>query len=74
MEVIRNHIASFWGLKQSTVVGLMDPRHVLVKLASAEDLAIVWTRESHQMEGALFCLFIWSKNFQFGKKSPIAHV
>lgn len=35
METIRNYIASQWGLKNPVVVGLMDPRHVLIKLVNA---------------------------------------
>lgn len=56
MEVIRNHIAKNWELKHD-VVGLLDPKHVLIKLADSEDFAFAWTRDNHQTEGALFeCL------------------
>lgn len=54
METICNHFAINWGFKQPAVIGLVDLRYVLIKLALAEDMAVTRTRGSHRMEGAMF--------------------
>lgn len=53
MYTFRNHIATRWGPKEIQIIGLIDQRHVLIKLASAHDLARVWTIESYQMESII---------------------
>lgn len=74
METIRIHINEKWGLQQVAIVGLIDARHILIKLANAEDFALAWTRDNHQMEGALYRLFKWSADFNLGKEPPVAPV
>lgn len=62
------------GSKKTQIIGLIDQRHVLIKLVSAHDLARVWTIESYQMEGALFRVFKWKRNFRLGVEPPISLV
>lgn len=54
MDLIRKHINEKWGPKHNAIVGLIDSRHILIKLENAEDFAKAWTRDNNNMEGALF--------------------
>lgn len=47
IQTIRDHINSSWGLQHHAVVGLLDPRHVMIRLASRESFVKAWSRESH---------------------------
>lgn len=39
MDSIRNHIINKWGLSHPPIVGLIDSRHILINMQTANDLA-----------------------------------
>lgn len=45
MELIRNFFVSL-GLKGNCQISLLDPRHVLIKLALEEDYSRIWVRHT----------------------------
>lgn len=63
-----------WGLSQPAVVGLLDPRHVMIHLSSHEDMVKAWTRESHIIDSSLFRLFRWSPDFHPRYESSLSAV
>ncbi|OVA08928.1 hypothetical protein BVC80_901g65 [Macleaya cordata] len=48
---IRSHIDLHWGLTGKLVVGMMDPRHVLLKLLSNSEVTKVLVREKKHIKG-----------------------
>lgn len=71
VTAIRDHINASWGLSAPATVGLLDPRHVMIYLASQEDLVRAWSRDSNMIENSLFRLFRWSPNFNPKYEYPI---
>ncbi|OVA08691.1 hypothetical protein BVC80_5041g1 [Macleaya cordata] len=71
---IRSHISLHWGLSCNPVVGLIDPRHVLLKLTSEADVIKTMVREKKHIKGFWFRLFRWTSSFDPRKDSSLASV
>lgn len=65
---------SKWGLGQPHSVVPMDPRHVVLHLASAEDFGRVWTRGPRVIDSAFFKLLKWSSDFNTKEESAMTAV
>lgn len=65
---------SKWGLSHTFSVVLMNPRHVILHLHSAEDFGRVWTRGSRTIDSSSFRLLKWSSDFCPKEKSSLAAV
>ncbi|KAD2394439.1 hypothetical protein E3N88_41416 [Mikania micrantha] len=68
---IHDHINASWGLSAPATAGLLDPRHVMIYLASQEDLVRAWSQDSNMIDNSLFRLFRWSPNFNPKYEYPI---
>lgn len=53
MEVIRKFINTNRVLQSPPIVGMMDRKHVLLQMGSAEDVAKAWSLEGTEIEGVL---------------------
>lgn len=71
---IRAHIAAEWQLSSPPAVGLIDPRHVTLHMASAADTQKALSRPTNKVKNCLFRLFRWSPNFEIGKDSSMVAV
>lgn len=45
------------GAYSNAVIGMIDQRHILIKMFDVTDFYKAWTKNSHEMEGAVFRLF-----------------
>ena len=50
----------------------MDDYHVLIQMKNEHDFVHEWARERRTMEGSIFWLFKWTKDFDVNKESPLA--
>ncbi|OVA15314.1 Ribonuclease H domain [Macleaya cordata] len=71
---IKSHIDLHWGLSGTIVVGIIDPRHILLNLSSEADVLKALVREKKNIKGYWFRLFRWSSSFDPRKDSSIAAV
>lgn len=72
LHEMRTHIASEWHLAAPPAVGLMDPRHVTLHMASAADTQRALSRPTSKIKNYLFRLFRWTPDFEIGKDSSMA--
>ncbi|KAF8406647.1 hypothetical protein HHK36_008737 [Tetracentron sinense] len=70
---IRYAISLSWGFKDSFVVGLLDSRHIIFKLSSADDFMRAWTRVPF-IKGFIFRIFRWTPALDPKIESTIAPV
>lgn len=70
IHVIQEHITKNWHLTGLIIVGLLDPQHVMVHLASNEDLVRALSKESHMINHCMYRSFRWSSDFSFKKDNP----
>ncbi|OVA10378.1 protein of unknown function DUF4283 [Macleaya cordata] len=71
---IKAHIELHWGLTGKYVVGLIDPRHILLRLSSELEVTKVLVREKKHIQGYWFRIFRWSSSFNPKKESSLAPV
>lgn len=71
---IRAHIAATWELARQPAVGYLDPRHVTLNMASAEDTKRALSRPTNKINTSLFRLFRWTPDFEIGKESSVVAV
>lgn len=50
----------------------MNDFHVLIQMKNERDFVHGWACEGRTMEGSVFRLFKWTKDFDFAKESPLA--
>lgn len=74
MGAISDDIVKHWGLNHTPIIGMIDKQHVLIKLFDCNDFNKAWTRNSHEMEGAVFRLFKWTMDFSLHQESSISTV
>lgn len=55
-------------------VGLMDPRHVMIRFSSKEDFIKAWTKETWVINGHYFRFFRWTPWFNPATESALAPV
>ncbi|GAV68596.1 DUF4283 domain-containing protein [Cephalotus follicularis] len=72
VDLFEHHINSSWGLIQPATVGLLDPKHILIHLHSAEDFAKAWSRESKFFDNLRYLLLIWTADFTKRKDSSLS--
>ncbi|GAV79253.1 DUF4283 domain-containing protein [Cephalotus follicularis] len=63
VDLFEHHINSSWGLILPATVGLLDPKHILIHLHSAEDFAKAWSRESKIFYNRRYLLLRWTADF-----------
>lgn len=73
INVIRHHVNTKWGLAQYAAVGLLDPRHVLIHLASHLDV-VKANSCPHIIGSSLLRLFRWTSSYDVKKESSMAAV
>ena len=61
-------------LKGSYSIGLMDGRHVLIKLHNEADFMHIWTRNIWYIHGSAMRVFKWTTSFHVAKESSLAAV
>ncbi|GAV67194.1 DUF4283 domain-containing protein [Cephalotus follicularis] len=72
VDLFESHINSSWGLLQPAIVGLLDPKHILIHLHSAEDFSKAWSRESKIFDNRRFRLLRWTVDFTKRKDSSLS--
>ncbi|GAV73203.1 DUF4283 domain-containing protein, partial [Cephalotus follicularis] len=72
VDLFEHHVNSSWGLKQPATIGLLDPKHILIHLHSAEDFAKAWSRESKIFDNRRFLLLRWTQAFNKRKDSSLS--
>ncbi|GAV83168.1 DUF4283 domain-containing protein [Cephalotus follicularis] len=72
VDLFEHHVNSSWGLNRPATVGLLDPKHILIQLHSAEDFAKAWSRESRIFENHCFLLLRWTPAFTKRKDSSLS--
>lgn len=73
MENLRKFIKSL-DLKELAIVGLMDSRHVLIKLGNEEDYHRIWVRGVWYVFGSPMRVFKWCPYFHVDKELSMATV
>ena len=73
MKLIRKYFVSL-GLKENCQISILDPRHVLIKLALEEDYSRIWVRQTWFINGRDMRVFKWSTYFRCSAESPIVPV
>lgn len=74
MYEIRCHITSEWQLEVQPAVGIIDPRHIMLHMASAADTKRALARTTNKIKTSLLRLFRWTPDFEIGKDSSLATV
>lgn len=62
VDEIRPHVRTHWMMNSEVHIGLLDPRHVIMRFSSQEDFIQAWTRESLVIK-AYYFKFLWSPWF-----------
>ncbi|KAK9274317.1 hypothetical protein L1049_019131 [Liquidambar formosana] len=62
LGVIREFIGSKWMLKGEFFVGILDPRHIIIRFSQFEDFVHTWLRDNTFIEGYLFHFSNGSQN------------
>lgn len=63
------YIASQWNLASPPIVGLLDPRHMMIHIGSFADTTRALSRTSNRIKTSLCHFFRWSSNLVVGKDS-----
>ncbi|GAV88914.1 DUF4283 domain-containing protein [Cephalotus follicularis] len=71
VDLFEHHVNSSWGLNHPATEGLLDPKHILIQLHSAEDSAKAWSKESRIFENRRFLLLRWTPAFTKRKDSSL---
>ncbi|OVA01789.1 protein of unknown function DUF4283 [Macleaya cordata] len=71
---IKSYIDLHWGLTRKVIVGIIDPRHILLNLTSEADVLKTMVREKKHIKGYWIRLFRWSSAFDPRKDSSIATI
>ncbi|KAF6141038.1 hypothetical protein GIB67_006483 [Kingdonia uniflora] len=74
MEDIRASIHNGWGLSASPIIGLMNARHVMIKMRVECDVIKALTQESLHIRGLFFKISRWSIDFDPKKDCRFAPV
>ncbi|GAV58508.1 DUF4283 domain-containing protein [Cephalotus follicularis] len=72
VDLFEHHVNSSWGLQQPATVGLLDPKHILIHLHSADDFSKAWSRESRVFDNRRFLLLRWTPIFSKRKDSSLS--
>ncbi|XP_035541717.1 uncharacterized protein LOC118344704 [Juglans regia] len=72
IEKIRRHIIKSWGLLESPTISFMDAYYVLLRLQTERDFVHAWAREGRLMEGCVFRIFKWTKDFDLHIEPSLA--
>ncbi|GAV86595.1 DUF4283 domain-containing protein [Cephalotus follicularis] len=72
IDLFEHHVNSSWGLNLTATVGLLDPKHILIQVHSAEYFAKAWSRESRIFENRRFLLLRWTTAFTKRKDSSLS--
>lgn len=73
MEIIQKVFQTF-SLKSDFHFGLIDHKHILIRLESEEDFSRIWMRESWHIGKFPIRLFKWSTDFRPDMKSSISPI
>ncbi|KAL0304186.1 UNVERIFIED_CONTAM: hypothetical protein Sradi_6286700 [Sesamum radiatum] len=73
MQAIRSYFSRL-GLRGAFSIGVINVKHVLIKLQNEEDLSRVWLKQILFIEGFPMRLFKWTPDFNPKIESPIAPV
>lgn len=71
VDEIRPHVCTHWMMNSEVHIGLLDPKHVIMRFSSQEDFIQAWTRESLVIK-AYYFKFLWSLWFDPRFESSIA--
>ncbi|KAI0519419.1 hypothetical protein KFK09_006866 [Dendrobium nobile] len=73
LDIIRKFFYSL-KLSGSFNVGLLDPRHIAIKMSNDLDYSRIFARRSYYIQGCQMRLLKWSPDFDVREESPIAPV
>ncbi|RWR97952.1 putative ribonuclease h protein [Cinnamomum micranthum f. kanehirae] len=71
VDEIKPHVRTHWMMNSEVHIGLLDPRHVIMRFSSQEDFIQAWTRESLVIK-AYYFKFLWSPWFDPRFESSLA--
>lgn len=72
LDVIHMTVIKTWGLQDISMINVMADRHVLVHMKTERDFVHGWAREGRSINGCVFCIFWWTKDFDVNKESSLA--
>lgn len=72
IDNIRLAMVKMWGLLELPTISFMDAHHVFINLQSERDFVHAWTREGRVIDGCVFRLFRWTKDFDMKKEPSLA--
>ncbi|GAV62717.1 DUF4283 domain-containing protein, partial [Cephalotus follicularis] len=72
VDLFEHHVNSSWGLQKPATIGLLDPKHILIHLHSANDFSKAWSRESRVFDNRSFLLLRWTPIFSKRKDSSLS--
>lgn len=74
LEAIRDSINRTWRVFGEFALGLLDPRHVLVRLDSEEEVQKALSRDSFHIRGVRFKAFRWHTGFSLTMDPILASI
>ena len=74
LGVIREFIITRWNPRGDFQVGILDPRHILIRFELYEDYVHTWLKDATYIEGFLFRFFKWFPEFLPGIEPPVVPV
>lgn len=60
VDEIRPHVRTHWMMNSEVHIGLLDPRHVILRFSSQEDFIQAWTRASLRLFISTLVSLVWS--------------